>query len=276
MNIYDVKDRIQFTWQDAYNNFLMALPDILIALSILIIGYLLAVFVKKFSFKLFKKLKFDCAAERIQLDKKLLAIGIKQTPSTLLAGLFFWLIVLFTLITAAEYAGLKGFVDTLNKIAMYIPNLMAALIILVAGLFIAHFIRSVLHNTFKNFIPAAARLLSNAVYGLLFVIIVLTVLEQLEFDTQLIQMIILVAFTGFTLAIALAIGIGSAPQLKKLLSGYYLKEHIKIHDTITIQDQTGTVIKINGSSTEINTDDGIVVIPNDKLLDQIYQKQPKV
>jgi len=273
MNIYDVKDRIQFTWQDAYNNFLMALPDILIALSILLIGYLLAVFVKKFSFKLFKKLKFDCAAERIQLDKKLLAIGIKQTPSTLLAGLFFWLIVLFTLITAAEYAGLKGFVDTLNKVAMYIPNLMAALIILVAGLFIAHFIRTVLHTTFKNFIPAAARLLSNSVYGLLVVIIVLTVLEQLEFDTQLIQMIILVAFTGFTLAIALAIGIGSAPQLKKLLSGYYLKEHIKIHDTITIQDQTGTVIKINGSSTEINTDDGIVVIPNDKLLDQIYKKQ---
>jgi len=60
-------------------------------------------------------------------------------------------------------------------------------------------------------------LLSNAVYGLLVVIIVLTVLEQLEFDTQLIQMVILVAFTGFTLAITLAIGIGSAPQLKNTI-----------------------------------------------------------
>jgi len=275
MNIYDVKDRIQFTWQDAYNNFLMALPDVLIALIIILIGYLLAIFVRKFSFKLFKKLKFDCAAERIQLDKKLVTVGIKQTPSTLLAGLFFWLIVLFTLITAAEYAGLTGFVDTLNKVAMYIPNIMAALIILVAGLFIAHFIRTALHSTFKNFIPAAARLLSNFVYGLLVVIIVLTVLEQLAFDTQLIQMVILVSFTGFTLAVALAIGIGSAPQLKKILSAYYLKEHIKVNDTITVKEQTGTVLKINGSSTEINTEDGIVVIPNDQLLDQMYKKQPK-
>ncbi|WP_321326124.1 mechanosensitive ion channel family protein [Thiomicrorhabdus sp.] len=275
MNIYDVKDRIQFTWGDAYNNFLMALPDVLIAFSILLIGYLLAVFVQKLSFKLFKKLKFDCAAERIQLDKKLLAVGIKQTPSTLLAGLFFWLIVLFTFITAAEYAGLTGFVDTLNKVAMYIPNVMAALIILVAGLFIAHFIRNALNSALKNFIPAASQLISSFIYGVLVVIIVLTVLEQLAFDTQLIQMIILVAFTGITLAIALAIGIGSAPQLKKILSSYYLKEHINVEDTITVQGQTGTVIKINGSSTEIKTSEGIVVIPNDQLLDQIYQKQTK-
>ncbi|MDX1353014.1 MAG: mechanosensitive ion channel [Thiomicrorhabdus sp.] len=273
MNINAVKEQIEYTWGDAYNSFLMALPDILIALLILLSGYLLAVFVRKIGVNLFKKLKFDCAAERIHLDKKLLAIGIKQTPSTLLAGLFFWLIILFTVITAAEYAGLIGFVDALTKIAMFIPNLMAALILLVAGLFVAQFIRNALHGTLKNFLPAAAKLISSFVYGVLVVIIVLTVLEQLAFDTQLIQMIILVAFTSFALAIALAIGIGSAPQLKKIVSGYYLKEHIKVNDTITVQDKTGIVLKIDSSSTEIQTDSAIVVIPNDQLLEQIYSKQ---
>ncbi|WP_040726298.1 mechanosensitive ion channel domain-containing protein [Thiomicrorhabdus sp. Kp2] len=275
MNINTVKERIEFTWGDAYNNFLMVLPDIFIALLVLLTGYLLAIFVRKISFNLFKKLKFDCAAERIHLDKKILAVGIKQTPSTLLAGLFFWLIMLFTFITAAEYAGLTGFVDTLSKIAMYIPNLMAALIILVAGLFVAHFIRNALNSALKNFIPAAAKLVSSFVYGVLVVIIVLTVLEQLAFDTQLIQMIILVAFTSFALAIAIAIGIGSAPQLKKILSSYYLKEHINVKDVISVQGKTGEVLKIDASSTQIKTEDEIVVIPNDQLLDQIYSKQQK-
>ncbi|MBN2865221.1 MAG: mechanosensitive ion channel [Thiotrichales bacterium] len=274
MNINDVRQHIQFTWSDAYNNFLAALPDVLIALSVLLIGYLCALFIRKLSFNLFKKLKFDCAAERIHLDKKLIAIGIKQTPSTLLAGLFFWLIMLFTLITAAEYAGLNGFVDTLTTIAMYIPNLMAALIILVVGLFVAHFIRNGLQSILKNLIPAAAKLVASFVYGLLVVIIVLTVLEQLAFDTHLIQMLILVAFTSFALAVALAMGIGSAPQLKKILSSYYLKEQIKVNDVITVAEQTGTVVKINNSGTELKTaNGGTVIIPNDQLLDAIVKKQ---
>jgi len=273
MNINDVKNHIEFTWGDAYNNFLASLPDVFIALSVLVVGYLIAMFVRKLSFNLFKKLKFDCVAERIHLDKKIIAIGIKQTPSALLAGLFFWLIMLFTLITAAEYAGLNGFVNTLTTIAMYIPNLMAALIILVVGLFVAHFIRNALQSALKHFIPAAAKLVASFVYGLLVVIIVLTVLEQLAFDTHLIQMLIMVTFTGFALAVALAVGIGSAPQLKKILSSYYLKEHIKVNDVITVNGQTGTVTKINSSSTEVQTDTEVMVIPNDQLLDQTYSKK---
>ena len=275
MNMNEVQDHIEFTWGDAYNHFLASLPDVFIALLVLAAGYLIALFVRKLSFNLFKKLKLNCLVERIHLDKKITAIGIKQTPSTLLAGLFFWLIMLFTIITAAEYAGLTSFVETLTAIAAYVPNLIAALIILIVGLFVAHFIRNALQSALKNIIPAAAKLVASFVYGLLVVIIVLTVLEQLAFDTQLIQMLVLVSFTGFALAIALAIGIGSAPQLKKILSSYYLKEHIKVNDVITVKGETGSVTKINSSSTEIETDSGVIVIPNDQLLDQIYSKQTK-
>ncbi|MEA3405454.1 MAG: mechanosensitive ion channel [Pseudomonadota bacterium] len=272
MDINEVKDHIEFTWGDFYNDFLALLPDILVASALLLTGYIIAIVIRKIGYKLFKKLKFDCAAERISLDKKITAIGIKQSPSQLLAGLFFWLIMLFTFITAADYIGLTGFVDTLTTVAMYIPNLMAALIILVVGLFVAHFLRNGLQNTLKSVVPAVAKLVANFVYGLLVVIIVLTVLEQLSFDTQLIQTLILVAFTGFALAVALAMGIGSAPQLKKILSSYYLKEHINVNDKIEVQGQAGVVVKINSSSTEIQTETGIVVIPNDQLLDQIYSK----
>lgn len=275
MNISAVKEQIEYTWGDAYHNFLAFLPDIIIAISLLVIGYVLAVFIKKIAVKLFKKLKFDCAADRIQLTSKLNSIGIKQTASELLAGLFFWLIIFFTLITAAEYIGLTGFVETLTTIAMYIPKLMAAMIILVAGLLIAHFIRNALKSSLKNFIPAAANLVASFIYGLMVVIIILTVLEQLDFDTNLIQMIILVAFTSFALAVALAIGIGSAPQFKKTLSSYYLKEHIQVNDQISVQGTTGVVLKINSSSTEIKVGDEILIIPNDQLLDQIYSKHAK-
>jgi len=251
MNFHTVTERIQFTWSDVYNRFLSALPDVVIALSVLLIGYLIAVFIRKLSVNLLKKLKFDCAAERIHLDKKLLSIGIKHTPSTLLAGLLFWLIMLFALITAAEYAGLKGFVDTLSAFAMYIPKVIAALVILVVGLFLAHFIRNSLQSILKAFIPAAAKLIASFVYTL-----------------------ILIAFTSFALAIAIAMGVGSAPQLKKILSGYYLKEHIQVHDIITVDGQTGTVLKINHSGTELKTDQGTVFIPNDQLLDKVVNKHP--
>lgn len=272
MNMNQIKQQIEVTWGGALNELIEKLPDITAAVFILVVGYIVALIVGKLFFTLFKKLRFDYAADRIQLTSKIRAIGLRKTPSELIAKLFFWLIMLFTVITAAGYLGLDSFVDNLTSLAMYIPKLAAALIILVAGLFVAHFVRNAVKENLKGVIPATAGLVSSFVYGLLTVVITLTILEQLSFDTGFIQTLILIVFGGFALAIAISIGIGSAPQLKKTLAGYYLKDHLQVGQEVTVGDKSGQVVKIKGSCTEIQTADGIMVVPNDDLLEQTYYK----
>jgi hypothetical protein len=240
----------------------------------LLTGLVIAFIVKKLTFKILKKLKLDCAADRIGLSEKLKTISLKQTPSMLVATLFFWLILFFSFITTADYIGLTGFSEALTRVALYIPSLMAAIVILVVGFLLAHFARIATKATLQHIIPSVSNLIANFVYGLFAVVIVLTAIEQLSIDTYLIQMVVLIAFGAFAVAITLSAGLGSRHQVQKLLAGYYLKDQIQVKQTITFEGQTGTVIAFNASSVEIETEQGRLVIPNDQLQDAVLLIHP--
>ncbi len=274
MEVDHVKESILFSWEGFMEGLIAGLPDFLVALSLLLSGLILAIVVKKIIFRVLKKIKLDCAADRIGLSDKLKAISIKQTPSMLVATLFFWLILFFSFITTADYVGLTAFSEALTAIALYIPSLMAAIVILVVGFLVAHFARITAKATLKNFIPAVSSLIANLIYSLLAVVVILTALEQLSIDTHLIQMVVLISFTAFVVAITLSAGLGSRHQVQKLLAGYYLKDQIQINQIITFAETTGKVIAFNADSVVIETEAGKVVIPNDQLQDSVLLIHP--
>ncbi len=274
MEINHVKDNLIFTWDGLVEEFYGVVPDLMVALSMLLTGLIVALIVKKLTFKILKKLKLDCAADRIGLSDKLKAISIKQTPSILVATLFFWLILFFSFITTADYIGLTGFSEALTAIALYIPSLMAAIVILVVGFLIAHFARIATKATLKHVIPSVSNLIANFVYGLFAVVIVLTAIEQLSIDTYLIQMVVLISFGAFAVIITLSAGLGSRHQVQKLLAGYYLKDQIQINQTITFAETTGKVVAFNADSVVIETEMGKMVIPNDQLQDSVLLIHP--
>ncbi len=274
MEINHVKDKLRFTWDGFVEGFYNVAPDLMVALSMLLIGLVVAFVVKKLTFRILKKLKLDCAADRIGLSGKLKAISIKQTPSMLVAMLFFWLILFFSFITTADYIGLTGFSEALTRIALYIPSVMAAIVILVVGFLIAHFARIATKSALMHIIPSVSRLIANFVYGLFAVVIVLTAIEQLSIDTYLIQMVVLISFGAFAVAITLSAGLGSRHQVQKLLAGYYLKDQININQTITFAGTTGKVLAFNADSVVIETEAGKMVIPNDQLQDSVLLIHP--
>lgn len=272
MNLHDIKNQITQSWTQTFSHLAESLPDLVAALILLLVGILVASLIRQFVAKGLKKLKLDCAAEHFHLPDRLASIGVKVESSQLIAKLFYWLIIFFTLMSVANFLGLTGFVTSMQAVAAYIPNLLAALIILGVGLWLAHFARNALKEVFKKVIPAVANIVSNFLYGLLLVVIVLTVLEQLSFDTGFIQTLLLIVFAGFAISVAIAVGLGSAPQLKKILSSYYLKDQITVGQGIEIDGQHGVVTKIKASSTEVETQDGTLVIPNDQFIEKIYSK----
>ncbi|BBP43976.1 mechanosensitive ion channel family protein [Thiosulfativibrio zosterae] len=264
MEMNSVKDQILFTWDNLSASLMAILPNLGMAIFMLATGLLIAFLVKKITYKLLKKFKLDCAADRIGLSETLKKASINQTPSMLVANLLFWLIIIFSFMTMADSVGLTGFSETLAKVAFYIPNLIAAIVILIAGLLGAHFARITTKATLKHFIPAVSNIIANLIYGILVVVIVLTSLEQLSIDTYLIQMVVLITFSAFAVAITLSLGLGSRHQVRKLLAGYYIKEQVSIGQTVTINEKTGKIIGFNANSVIIKTSEGKLIIPNDQ------------
>ena len=101
----------------------------------------------------------------------------------------------------------------------YVPNLVAAVLVLLAGSVIARFLaRSVLIGA-VNMNLQYARLLSAGVKWLVTVLAVTMALEHLGIGTGIIRLAFGILFGGIVLALALAVGLGSKELVSRSLEG---------------------------------------------------------
>ena len=76
-------------------------------------------------------------AERAGIRQMLADASFDSSASRALARIIYWLILLLFVIAAAESLGLAGVVDTLEALIAYLPNVLAAALILLLGSLLA-------------------------------------------------------------------------------------------------------------------------------------------
>jgi hypothetical protein len=103
------------------------------------------------------------------------------------------------------------------RLFAYLPDVMAAIVVLVAGIMIARFLaRSVLIGAVNMNLPYA-RLLSVGVKWLVSVLAVTVAIERLGIGGGIIRLAFGILFGGIVLALALAVGLGSKELVSRSL-----------------------------------------------------------
>ena len=140
-----------------------------------------------------------------------------KSPTLVLTGIVFWLIILFGFLI-----GLASFDATLTsqlaqRMFAYLPNVLGAVVVLLAGTVIARFVsRSVLIGA-VNMNLHYARLLAVGVRWLVIVLAVAMALEQLKIGTGIVNLAFGILFGGIVFALALAVGLGSKELVSRSL-----------------------------------------------------------
>jgi hypothetical protein len=179
------------------------LPNLLAMITILIIGFLIAWIVKVLLLRFFKAIHFDRASERWGLTQILSKGGVPYSPAGLLSLFFYWVIILITLIlgiNALEVAATQNFIV---RFFNYLPNLFAALLILVVGYLIAIFLGQATLIAAVNAQMETARLLGRAVRWF----IIILSLTMALYHLGIAERVIIVAFTIFLGGVVLALAI---------------------------------------------------------------------
>ena len=140
-----------------------------------------------------------------------------KSPTRLVARVIGGAIVLLGFLV-----GLSAFDGSLTsqlvvRLMAYLPNVAAAMVVLVAGSLIARFLaRSVLIGA-VNMNLQYARLLSAGVKWLVIVLAVAMALEHLAIGGDVIRLAFGILFGGIVLALALAVGLGSKELVSRSL-----------------------------------------------------------
>jgi small-conductance mechanosensitive channel len=194
--------------------------NILLVLVILVIGWLLAKMIKSIVTKLLRALKLDELSDRIELESLLAKGGIKYSLSELLGVVVYWLAILVTFMVAVNSVGLTVAADLLNRVVLYIPNIIAAIFILILGMFVATLLKNIIQTIATNAGLAEEKLLGKIVEMLVMVFVIVMALEQLNIGAKTLQLILSIVLGALGLGVALAFGLGCKEIAGKIVAEF--------------------------------------------------------
>jgi small-conductance mechanosensitive channel len=190
------------------------LPNLIAAIIILVVGILIAKAIEKLVQKIIEALKVDELIRKINIVKKIEEAGTSVIFSQILAWLVKWFLYIALLIAVSDILKLGQFTDFLKAIALYLPNVIIAVLILVVGLVLGAFLEDlivkILRGTKAKLISLIARVAKWAVV----IFSVLAALIQLKVATVLIQTLFTAVVMAIALGAALAFGLGGKDAAK--------------------------------------------------------------
>jgi hypothetical protein len=216
---------------DSFNHFLNRvitfLPNVLAMFTILLGGLLLAWIVKKLISLFLKTIRFDRVGEHWGLSLLLAKGGIDASPSSLAGRFVFWLIVLITLILAIHSLELTATQTLVAQFFMYLPNLLAALLILIVGYLVALFLSQAVLIAAVNAQMDSARALSKIVQWFIMILILTMALYHMGVAEKVLIAAFSILLGGTVLALAIAFGWGGKEIARDSLERWIQKKREK-------------------------------------------------
>jgi len=184
------------------------LVNILLVLIILVIGWIISKLVKTVITRILKAIQLDSLSERIELDSLLSKGGLQYSLSELIGIVCYWLMLLVTFVVAVNAIGLTIAADLLNQVVLFIPNVIAAIFILILGMFVASLLRNITQTAATNAGIAHVNVLGKTIEIIIIVISIGIAMKQLNIDASIIDKIVIIVLGSMGLAIGLSFGLG--------------------------------------------------------------------
>ncbi|MBA1275096.1 mechanosensitive ion channel family protein [Stutzerimonas azotifigens] len=245
------------------------LPRLFGALIVVVLGFVIAKLLDTLLSKVLARLGLDRLMAGTGLTKLLARVGIRAPVSTLIGKIVYWFVLLIFLVSAAESLGLERVSSTLDVLALYIPKVFGAALILLAGVLLAQLVSGLVRGAAEGVGLDYAGGLARLAQGLVIIISISVAIGQLEVKTELLNYVIAIVLISVGLAVALAFGLGSRDLVAQILAGIYIRELYEVGQRIGLADLEGQIEEIGTVKTLLLTDNGeLVSVANRTLLEQ--------
>jgi len=184
-------------------------PILVMVLVTLVVGGFFAFVFRWLTYRLLHLARFDGLVQRTGFAGIIERTGVFRSPSDLGARFVQALVWLFTMLFALNATDTPASVDMVRRFVDYIPNLIAAGLVLLLGLVVSRMVsRSALLAAVNAQWPAA-RLIAGGVRVLVMTLAVVIALEQLHAFA--------IVFAGIVMALSIAFGLGARDMARQWL-----------------------------------------------------------
>jgi small-conductance mechanosensitive channel len=241
------------------------LPRLAGALVLLIVGWIVVAVIRRALAKVLRTAGLDAAGERWGAADVLERFGFGRSLASVLAGAVRVGLLLVVIFAALSLLGLQFLSASLNAAILYLPRVLFAFLLLLAGMVISEFVRRQVDRLATQMdIPGPLGGLAQAVVLAVFVV---TALAQLGVPTQILLVLVSVLLAAAAATLALAFGIGGREMAREVSARRYVEGAFQIGQEITVSEVRGTISAIEATGTVLETAAGERVrVPNSQLI----------
>ena len=221
-------ERIDMMWEPV-RYFLVQIgeffPRVLLAILILVAGWLIAKAVRFAVVKALRAINFNVLTERAGIDGFLRQGGGETDTTGVLGLLVYWLTILTALMIASNSVGLIAVTELIIRVVLFVPKVIVAIVILAFGAYFARFIGMSVTAYCKNLDMPDATLLGRLAMYAIVVFVTMVAIDHLGLG-DIIRQTFLIILIGVVLALALAFGIGGQKRAADFLERWSRRSKI--------------------------------------------------
>jgi len=209
-------DALGEAWGSTLSTAARFLPHLLAMFIFVIAGGLVALVLGKTTGRALRFVNFNALCRRSGLTDLLLKADL-PAPDVLVGRLVFWVVWIGFILSGFSALGLRPAEDMVGQFFLFIPQLLAAILMLAVGILLANFVsRAALLAAFNANWPSP-RLLANFIRFFIVILAVTMALDQLSLARTVVLTAFAIAFGAIMLALAIAFGMGGREVARRAL-----------------------------------------------------------
>ena len=199
------------------DSFFSWLPRLAGAIVILILAIIVARLVRKLLLRVLPRTGMDRAVHSGTTGQYIARYAVGFRPSAVIAAVVYWIILLFGVVLAITTLGIGALNLFIAAIVAYLPNVIAAILILVVAIALAGAIAGVVGKLMGD--TALGKIVAAVAPVLILTVAVFMALVQLKIAVPIVAGAFYITWGAIALGAALAFGLGGRGAAERILDG---------------------------------------------------------
>lgn len=264
-------DRLRQSLLDMASTFIAYLPDLLFAIILLVIGWLLARFLRASATRINNYV--NRLLESIAPTGRLASFRLSGRGTALVGHALYWLVLFIFVAAAARAARFETLTYWLDELVGLLPNLIGGISIVLIGYAVSVAVRDLVSTTLASAEVRQSEQIGVLVQWAALASGVVLGLEQIGIDVTFLIVVLAIVLGGAIAGLAIAFGFGARSLVASLIGAQYLQRQYTTGQTLTVGAYAGRVLEIGAAHITLETNAGRTTLPGSVYFDECVTLQ---
>jgi hypothetical protein len=187
--------------------------------------------------------------------------GIDRVAVAAVGEVVFWGVILLFIAAAGQVLGLIVITSALSRLAQYLPNVLAALLVVFAGIVVAKLARAAVAGAAGRARIEHGEFLGQAARVMILLVAALVALDQIGIESTVLMLVLGIILGTVIGGAALAFGLGARDAVRGFIAANDLHQVYHVGDQVRVGEIEGRIIRFTRTAVLLDTTDGRARVP---------------